>query len=1058
MSRSTRLLAMVFAGMMVVATHPAAGQNAADSAAAKKPAVWTQSRIQGAPQPPPAYRLRSVYPQVAFSKPTSVESLPGSNRLLVTEIGGRILTLPAPPAKGAPSDRTSATGSAATGPAAGREQGIGNETDQETGKGIGPDLVVDLRALLPAELSSKNLSLWDAEPHPNYSRNHYLFVCYVHPADGGHTRVSRLELTADHPPQLVPGSEQVIITWPAGGHNAGCLEFGKDGFLYVATGDGAGPNPPDGLTTGQTVDDLLGAILRLDVDHPASPEQPYSVPKDNPFVDLPGARPEIWFYGLRNPWKFGVDPQTGEMFVADNGWETWEMVHRVVKGGNGGWPVMEGRTALRTEVPIGPTPILPPAVDHPHTEANSVVGGTVYRGSTLKALDGWFVYGDYITGTIWALQRNAEGGYSRTTLLDTDLQIVAFTQTEAGQLLVLDFDVTGQIYELLPSNKPDLSARFPRRLSETGLFQDVAKLEPAAGVLPYDVKVARWMDGATAQRWIAVTPNFPHGTVLVKQLFIPQQASRKGSRPSDTTATRDTSDMLRLETQLLHYEDGEWHPYSYLWDEQGRDAELVDAQGASRVIRAADIHQPMGQSERTWHVNAVNECKLCHNANAGNILGFVPHQLRGASATDERLRALVAHDFSAAAGIRSANAPATKTPATATSSQTNRDSTATAHNAAAAGLQLVDPHDPQASLDDRARSYLHVNCSMCHHPRGNAIVSFYLRRDLPFEQLNTNKGTGIGTFGMSDAKIIQASDPYRSVLLYRMSKLGYARMPYIGSRLVDSAGVALIEEWIRWLPPTVDAESPEQTRSAPLTKNSTAAQALALLSTADGGTPAERQAAVKELLSTTEGALALLTRLHAGRLSSTDAATTVELGRTLAQSDIRGLVETFVPESQRRPTLGHRVDPRVVLERQGDRERGKLIFFSDGARCRACHDAADREQSLGPTLREINKKYPQASELIQHVLQPSLKVDEAFAAYTVETTDGRLLSGLLVKDNSTEVVLRTAEKRLVRIARADVSELKRSAKSLMPDALLSDLTAQEAADLLAYLQSLGVAP
>ncbi|MFM8252383.1 MAG: PQQ-dependent sugar dehydrogenase [Planctomycetota bacterium] len=1046
MSRFTRLLAVILAGMLVAATDPAAGQNSADRAAAKTPAVWTQSRIQGAPQPPPAYRLRAVYPQVAFSKPTSVESLPGANRLLVTEIGGRIFTLPAPVASRAPASRAPATGTAA-----GKEPGASQKADQEPLKVTSSDLLVDLRTLLPAELSSKNLSLWDAEPHPNFSQNHYLFVCYVHPGDGGHTRVSRLQLTGDNPPQLVPGSEQVIITWPAGGHNAGCLEFGKDGYLYVATGDGAGPNPPDGLTTGQTVDDLLGAILRLDVDHPASAEQRYTVPADNPFVDLPGARPEIWFYGLRNPWKFGVDPQTGEMFVADNGWETWEMVHRVVKGGNGGWPIMEGRAALRTEVPVGPTPILPPAVDHPHTEANSVVGGTVYRGATLPALDGWFIYGDYITGTIWALQRNSEGGYSRTTLLDTDLQIVAFTQTESGQLLVLDFDVTGQIYELLPANKPDLSARFPRRLSETGLFQDVAKLKPAAGVLPYDITVARWMDGATAQRWIAVTPNFPHGTVLVKQLFIPKQASRKGARATDNT---DTSDLLRLETQLLHYEDGEWHPYSYLWDEQGRDAELVDAQGASRVIKAADIHQPAGQSERTWHVNAVNECKLCHNANAGNILGFVPHQLHGRSATDERLKALVAHDFSAAAGIRSANSPAATT-----SSKKNRESTETAHTAAAsAELRLVDPHDPQASLDDRARSYLHVNCSMCHHPRGNAIVSFYLRRDLPFEQLNTNKGTGIGTFGMSEAKIIKASDPYRSVLLYRMSKLGYARMPYIGSRLVDSAGVALIEEWIRSLPLPADAESPEQTRSAPLTKNSTAARALELLATADGGTPAERQAAVKELLSTTEGALALLTRLHAGRLAVSDAATTVELGRALSQSDIRGLVETFVPESQRRPTLGHRVDPRVVLERQGDKERGKLIFFSDGARCRACHDAADREQSLGPTLREINKKYPQIDELIQHVLQPSQKVDEAFSAYTVETADGRLLSGLLVKDNSTEVVLRTAEKRLVRIPREDVSELKRSAKSLMPDGLLSDLTAQEAADLLAYIKSLGVAP
>src|SRR5205814_8587736 len=102
--------------------------------------------------------------------------------------------------------------------------------------------------------------------------------------------------------------------------------------------------------------------------------------------------------------------------------------------------------------------------------------------------------------------------------------------------------------------------------------------------------------------------------------------------------------------------------------------------------------------------------------------------------------------------------------------------------------------------DDRARSYLHANCAMCDHPGGNAIVSFFLRRELPFDKLNTNKGTGIGTFGIREAKIIAPGDPYRSLLLYRMSKLGYARMPYIGSHVVDSSGVALIEDWIRWLP------------------------------------------------------------------------------------------------------------------------------------------------------------------------------------------------------------------------------------------------------------------
>ncbi|MFN9955798.1 MAG: PQQ-dependent sugar dehydrogenase, partial [bacterium] len=167
-------------------------------------------------------------------------------------------------------------------------------------------------------------------------------------------------------------------------------------MLYVSTGDGSGPNPPDGLTTGQDVSDLLGAILRIDV-HQQSSDRPYAIPSDKPFIKQPGSRPEIFAYGLRNPWKFGIDQQTGDVFVADNGWETWEMIHHVHAGSNCGWPIMEGRAELRTDVKLGPTPITPPAWDHPHTEANSVIGGPVYRGSELQALNGSFIYGDYIT-------------------------------------------------------------------------------------------------------------------------------------------------------------------------------------------------------------------------------------------------------------------------------------------------------------------------------------------------------------------------------------------------------------------------------------------------------------------------------------------------------------------------------------------------------------------------------------------------------------------------------------------------------------------------------------
>ena len=966
----------------------------ADGVGNQEPALrqpWTTSRIQGAPVPPAPYRLAPAFPLLRFDRPTCIEQFPDERRLLVTEMGGKVLNFP-------------------------EEPGVREA-----------ELVVDLPALLTGELKGRGVSLFDAEFHPKYSDNKYLFVCYVHPGDGGHTRVSRLTLDGRTPPRAVPDSEQVIITWPAGGHNGGCLEFGKDGYLYISTGDGSGPNPPDGRTTGQDVTDLLGVILRIDVDQ-SQDGRAYSIPADNPFVETSGARGEIWAYGLRNPWKFGVDVETGDAFAADNGWESWEMVHRIVRGGNCGWPVMEGRAALRTEVKPGPTPILPPAADHPHTEANSVIGGPVYRGSKLPGLVGSFIYGDYITGTIWALHADEDHSYSPTTLVDTDQRIVSFTAGAGGELYVLDYDFTGQVYELLPSDVPDTSASFPRRLSETGLFASLDALTPAAGVVPYGVKVDRWLDGAKAERFAAIPGDgriklaegksqpaeYPEGTVFVNHLSLPQSGK-----------------PLRLETQILHYERGTWRPYSYLWDDAGQEAFLVDAVGANRALPAADATTKGGAGERTWHVNAVNECRLCHNAESGYVLGFVANQL-----ANQLNRPAIGGDATAANQLAALAAQGVLAEAPAVAEDDP--------------LRLVDPHDSSQPLDERARSYLHVNCSVCHQPGGNAIVSFYLRRDLPFDKLNTNKGTGIGTFGLGDAKIIVPGDPYRSILMYRMSKLGYARMPYIGSRVVDSRGVALVDAWIRSLKGGSGGASP-----GPLAKDAAEAKALRSLAGKESAGGKAHAAAIRELLKSTSGALALAVRMHAGDLSDGDFKTAASLGAASPTSDVRGLIEAFIPESQRRATLGATFDPEVVLSRQGSRERGKLIYFSDGARCRACHEIDDKAKSLGPTLAEINKKYPQPGELLLHVLRPSQKIDEPFAAYAVATDDGRILSGLIVEQSEREIVLKTAEKQLVRIARESIEEMRKSEKSLMPDGVLGDLTAQEAADLLEYLRSLG---
>lgn len=940
--------------------------------------AWTSSRLRGAPTPPEPFRIEPAFPALKFDHPTCLQEIPGADRFLATEIGGKVWTFP---------DRES-TATA--------------------------DLAMDLKAA-----AGGDVSLFAAVVHPQFEQNRFVYFCLVHPAGGSHTRVSRFEMSRTNPPTIDPASETEIIRWPSGGHNAGCLRFGNDGFLYLATGDGSGPNPPDGLTTGQDVSDLLGAILRIDVDRPDAGRN-YSIPRDNPFVTSSSARPEIFGYGLRNPWKFGIDRQTGEVFVADNGWETWELIYLVGPGTNCGWPIMEGRARLRPEVAPGPTPITPPIRDHHHSEANSVIGGPVYRGEALPGLNGQFLYGDYITGTIWSVGRSADGSFLGQTLVDTDLRITDFLETTDGQVLVVDYDLTGQIYELLPNKVEDLSSSFPGTLSQTGLFESLAPLQPAAGVIVYDVTVPQWNDGARAERFVAIpgsatielaadnakTGTYPDGTAFVKHLTVPAEQGGPG-KP--------------LETQVLLYQYGRWSPYAYIWNEAGTEATLAPTEGAARSIAWPDP-EIGATTERTWRTGATNECRLCHNAGPGFVLGFVGNQL--------------ARKLSAAAGSRDQLA----------SLRDLRVISSLPDSTALAAARLVDPHDAAADLNDRARSYLHGNCSMCHHVGGNAIVSFFVTRDLPFERMNTNKGTGIGTFGLHDAKIIADGDPYRSLMLYRMSKLGYARMPYVGSQVVDGDGVALIEQWIRSLP--ADGKS----RSAPLTPDSPEAAKLAVLGSA-AATGDARSAAIQHLLGSTESSLAVASRMHAGTIDAEDRKTIAALARN-SRSDIRGLFETFVPESERKKTLGRTFDPAVVLSGTGDAARGRLIFASDTARCRACHHADQPALSTGPALKDIAKKYPQAAELLQHVVEPSRKIDEPFAAWTLVTGDGRVVNGLLEKQNDQEIVLKTADQKRTFVPRADVETLQRSTTSLMPEGVLADLTPEEAADLLAFIHSL----
>ncbi len=258
------------------------------------------------------------------------------------------------------------------------------------------------------------------------------------------SRVSRFETGLRAPRRVKPESEKIIIEWPSGGHNGGEAIIGPDGYLYICTGDGTGGS--DINNTGQGLTDLLSVMMRLDVEHP-DPGRNYSIPKDNPFINVPGARPEIWAFGFRNPWRMSFDAETGRLWVGDVGQDLWEMIRVVRKGDNHGWSVQEGSHPFHPHKKAGPGPIVPPVVEHHHTECRSITGGYVYHGAKFPELRGAYVYGDYQYGKIWGLRYDGQKVTWHKELADTAVFIASFAVSRDGEIYAVD-NSTGFIHAL----------------------------------------------------------------------------------------------------------------------------------------------------------------------------------------------------------------------------------------------------------------------------------------------------------------------------------------------------------------------------------------------------------------------------------------------------------------------------------------------------------------------------------------------------------------------------------------------------------------------------------
>jgi uncharacterized repeat protein (TIGR03806 family) len=578
------------------------------------------------------------------------------------------------------------------------------------------------------------------------------------------------------------GPEEILmrVQQPYDTHNGGTLVFGPDGSLYISLGDGGLAFDPH--CNGQNLRAPHAKILRLDV----SGAGPYRIPEANPFssvtsrcndhlyeivgdsfTDNPDLRrdepcPETFAWGFRNPWRFSIDQLTGTVWVGDVGQDLREEILRVVPGGNYGWNRLEGSVALPWWAACDSVEttgeLLAPLVEYVHGPNGraAVTGGLVYRGTDLPTLSGHYLFTDAGSGEIWNIANpygQTETLFDPVALIDGSGFFVAMVEDERGEVYVIDIvGGPGQSLLLLTPTTPNgLDA--PIKLSDTGCVDPSDPRQVASGLIPYDVNAALWSDGADKRRFFALPDgttihvredgdwDLPVGSVALKEF-------RQGDR--------------RIETRLLlRHVDGDWAGYTYVWNAAQDDAFLADG----------SLEVDLGQN--IWTVPSPGECLSCHTRAAGRALGLETAQLNSLFIYPGNQRA---NQLSTLAhiGVFDADLPD-----------------------AGALPQLPDPSGG-GTLGERARAYLHANCSHCHRPAGGAIgAAMDLLYSTPFSLTGTcevrpSQGGGGGE-GMM---ILAPGDASHSLLVRRVESDQEDEMPPLGRNLVDTEHAALLRAWV----------------------------------------------------------------------------------------------------------------------------------------------------------------------------------------------------------------------------------------------------------------------
>ncbi|TAA47508.1 starch-binding protein [Corallincola spongiicola] len=617
---------------------------------------------------------------------------------------------------------------------------------------------------------------------PDFANNGYFYVYYNYglnddSSDGGVYGDAILERwTMDNPANptaAIAGSKAEVLRVPQFGpdHKGGMLQFHPtEGYLYLSIGDGAYghsatqsfPEDPRTNNSPQETDNLRGSIIRIEVLDIPEAGKYYRVPGDNPFVGDPNVLDEIWSYGHRNPWRWAFDtvaPYT--LWETEVGQQGYEEVNIIQPGQNYGWPICEGvinRGALGGDGTSNldcNSDFVPPVGGFYHTGSSSIIGGFVYRGSNLPGLNGRFIFGDYNSKLIWSIAEGEE----KVVLSDAFPENIASfgTGLDGSDLFITTYGVefgdgSSRIYKAVDQNIEQ--AVVPAKLSQTGIFSDLAQRIPVSGVVAYELNSDAWFDGSIVRHYMAI-PNdqvigfsddgnwtFPVGTVLVKQIEVTIDADGN-TRP--------------LNTAVLFKQEAGWEAANYKWNDSYTDADLVAEFETINVTEWVD--GALVSRERV--IRTGNECASCHVGNGSKEpLAMFTRQLNGdmqyPNMLDNQLRTL---NF---IGMFDQNI-----------------------SGPASYPAYVDPADTSEDVNERAYTYMDTNCAHCHQSEG----FMDLRYETPIGAKNI---VGVATSG--DLFRVDPFHPENSVV-YVFQTTDGNRMPK-GSKYTNPLALSLFDQWI----------------------------------------------------------------------------------------------------------------------------------------------------------------------------------------------------------------------------------------------------------------------